>query len=168
MPKKKNPDQIDQKEKYLRECGGLHPHPEKVRDDIFITNNFFDPRDLVQVRYEMIRSHRVDKKPVAQTTRRFGTSRPTFYQVATLYDRKGLIGLVPSKRGPKKPNKCTEDILKFVQERCAQDHDLAWDDLLREVNEKFGVTLHRRTVERGLARHRKKGRRPRSTGISRK
>ena len=33
----------------------LHPHPEHVTDDLFVTREFFDPRDVVQVKYEMLR-----------------------------------------------------------------------------------------------------------------
>ena len=154
----------DPKERHLRLRRALHPHPERVRDEAFLTSEFFDPRDQVQVRYEMLRRHRVDKDAISQVTRRFGVTRPTFYQVAAQYEREGLAGLVPSKRGPKGPRKCTEEILEFVRERRAQAPDLAWEDLLQEVNERFGVTLHRRTVERGLARQVKKGRSKRGRG----
>lgn len=148
----------DPKERHLRLRRALHPHPERVRDESFLTSGFFDPRDQVQVRYEMLRRHRVDEEPISRVTRRFGVSRPTFYQVAAQYEREGLAGLVPSKRGPKGPHKCTGEILEFVRERRAQAPDLPWEDLLQEVTVRFGVTLHRRTVERGLARQAKKGR----------
>jgi predicted Zn-dependent protease len=39
----------------LREEGTLHSAPEKVRDPKFQDSDFFDPRDAVQVKYEMLR-----------------------------------------------------------------------------------------------------------------
>ena len=39
----------------LRRHGCLHRHPERVRDERFINHEFFDPEDLVQVKYEMLR-----------------------------------------------------------------------------------------------------------------
>jgi hypothetical protein len=39
----------------LLDEGTLNPTPEKVRDPKFRETEFFDPRDIVQVRYEMLR-----------------------------------------------------------------------------------------------------------------
>lgn len=152
---KRNPIN-EQKEQYLQKRGVLNPHPERVQDELFQSNEFFDPNDLLQVRYEMIRRHRVDKVTIKETTKRFGVSRVTFYQVAGTYDRKGLIGFVPKKPGPKNPHKCTEEIIDFIKQRRSQKSDVTWKDLIHDVQEEFGVTLHRRTIERGLARRKKK------------
>ena len=48
------------KREALARDGALNPHPEAVRDALFADNPFFDPADLVQVRYEMVRRHEVD------------------------------------------------------------------------------------------------------------
>jgi transposase len=140
-----------QKESYLQDHGVLNPHPERVQNELFLANEFFDPRDLLQVRYEMIRRHQIDKASVKETSKQFGVSRVTYYQVAGLYDRLGLIGLVPQKPGPKSPHKCTEEIIEFVKQQRSQQPDIAWEDLIHEVYKKFGVSLHRRTIERRLA-----------------
>jgi transposase len=145
-----------QKEKYLRNHGVLNPHPERVQDELFLANEFFNPRDLLQVRYEMIRRHCVDKTTVIETSKQFGVSRVTFYQVAGMYDRLGLIGLVPQKPGPKSPHKCTEEIIEFVKQQRSQQPDVILEDLIHEVYEVFGVSLHRRTIERRLASAQKK------------
>ena len=39
----------------LRESRCLNPHPEQVTDPAFLTDGFFDARDAVQVKYEMVR-----------------------------------------------------------------------------------------------------------------
>jgi hypothetical protein len=52
----------DPKAAALRAAGALHPHPEAVRDEAFTRHEFFDRRDRVQVKYEMLRRHRVDRR----------------------------------------------------------------------------------------------------------
>jgi len=168
MHARKNPDQ---KEEQLRRHGVLNPKPEKVRDELFNTTSFFDSRDLAQVRYEMLRRHRVDKIPVSKTVDRFGVSRPTFYQTAKTYEREGIPGLVPRKPGPKGPRRCTPEIVQFAQKRQAESPGLTMEEILQEVSSRFGRTIHRRTLERGLAKARKRGRRasnPRVQGSSQK
>src|SRR5438477_5425103 len=74
----------DEKLALLRQSHTLHPHPEKVRDPLFLSGSpFFDPRDLVQVKYELLRRVRVDGYSVAQATALFALSRPTFYVAQT-------------------------------------------------------------------------------------
>ena len=70
----------DAKTRSLKEHGCLNPHAETVRDELFLSNAFFDPRDLVQVRYEMLRRVREDGMPVSHAAASFGVSRPTWYQ----------------------------------------------------------------------------------------
>lgn len=152
-----------QKESYLQDCGVLNPHPEHVQDELFLANEFFDPRDLLQVRYEMIRRHQIDKVSVLDTSKQFGVSRVTYYQIAGSYDNLGLIGLVPQKPGPKSPTKCTQEILEFVKQQLSQQPDVTWEDLIHEVYEEFGVSLHRRTIERRLASVKKTSQTQRNT-----
>ena len=52
MPK---PPPDDAKLRSLREQGTLNPRPQAVTDDLFTASEFFDPHDLVQVKYEMLR-----------------------------------------------------------------------------------------------------------------
>ena len=95
------PRRPDPKAEALRAQGALHPHPETIRDPLFGSHEFFDARDLVQVKYEMLRRVDVDGHPVSRTTDAFGCSRPTFYQAQTAFNAHGLPGLVPRKRGPR-------------------------------------------------------------------
>ena len=81
--------------------GTLNPAPEKVRDPKFQDNEFFDPRDLVQVKYEMLRRVSVENVPVTDATGDYGVSRPTFYQAKVNFAEAGIAGLVPKKRGPR-------------------------------------------------------------------
>ena len=72
MARRKPPDP---KLSALRQRGTLNPRAQKVRDPLFATDAFFDARDLVQVKYEMVRRVRVDGQPVSQSATMFGFSR---------------------------------------------------------------------------------------------
>ena len=89
----------------------LHPHPEKVRDEAFQQHDFLDPRDSVQVRYEMLRRHRIEGKPISEVARAFGISRQAFYVTDATFSAHGIPGLLPRRRGPKAAHKCTDEVL---------------------------------------------------------
>jgi transposase len=150
------------KNRFLASYGALHPHPERVRDPLFQGSDFFDPRDLVQVRYESLRRHLVDGQAVAGVARAFGMSRQMFYLLARSFREGGLVGLLPRKRGPKGARKGSDEILAYVAGRRMGSPGRSTHELLDDVCREFGVRLHRRTLERGLARRGKK-RRARST-----
>ena len=84
----------------LRRRGCLHPHAGQVTDELFADHEFFDPRDLVQVKYEMLRRVRVDGDAVSRSAARFGLSRPAYYQARQAYEAGGLPALLPRKPGP--------------------------------------------------------------------
>ena len=146
----------DPKIEALRQQGSLHPHPERVQDPIFGTSDFFDTRDLVQVKYEMVRRARVDGQPVSRTATAFGFSRPSFYQAQAALEQAGLAGLVPKKRGPHGAHKLGADVLEFLRRVRSEEPSLRPSDLARRVRERFGLKVHPRSVERALARREQK------------
>ncbi|HUK16846.1 MAG TPA: helix-turn-helix domain-containing protein [Bryobacteraceae bacterium] len=91
--------------KALRRDGTLNPRPKDVVDRLFHENEFFDAKDLVQVKYKMLRQVRIDKSSVSQSAHAFGLSRPSYYQAQAAFAGAGLAGLVPEKRGPKQGHK---------------------------------------------------------------
>ena len=148
----------DAKTQALREAGALHPHPEAVRDDAFLSHPFFDPRDRVQVKYEMVRRHRVDGRPVTEVAARFGVSRQTFYQTAAAFEAHGIPGLVPKRPGPKHAHKCTDAVVDYV-ERWRAGEDVQPDEpLTAAVARRFGISIHARSLDRAVARRKKKPR----------
>src|SRR5687767_6868257 len=60
----------------LREEGTLNPTPDEVHDPKFEQNEFFDPHDIVQVKYEMLRRVSVENASVSAATEEYGVSRP--------------------------------------------------------------------------------------------
>jgi transposase len=139
------------KVKALLEEGTLNPSPEKVRDPKFQENEFFDPRDLVQVKYEMLRRVSVEKAAVTEATEQYGVSRPTYYQTKASFDNGGLAGLVPRKRGPHGPHKLQGEALAFVQQQLVAGQPLRARELAKLVRQEFDLAIHPRTIERAVA-----------------
>jgi transposase len=144
----------DPKTAALAATRSLNPYPEKVTDEVFLASGFCDPRDLVQVKYEMVRRVRVDKVPVAQAARAFGYCRQSFYEIASALDAGGPSALAGGKPGPKGPRKLTGPVMKAVQEWLAEEPDLKARALAARVEAEFGFGVHPRSIERALARPR--------------
>jgi transposase len=138
----------------LREARCLNPRPQDVTDEAFRTQEFFDARDVVQVKYEMVRRVRAEGMSVTDAAAAFGYSRPSFYEAAAALERAGLDGLVPAKPGPRAAHKLTDEICGFVDERLTADPALRIPDLITPILDGFGVRVHPRSVERALGRYR--------------
>ncbi len=150
------PEPFDAKGDSLRRQGVLNPRPQKVTDPLFRRSEFFDPRDLVQVKYEMLRRVQVEGSPITEAVRAFGFSRPVFYQAQTLYHGAGLPGLVPQRPGPRHAHKLSDAIVDILLQHQLRDPMLraaALADLLRT---QFDLAVHPRSIERALERRRKK------------
>jgi transposase len=156
MDKKFPGNDADSKKAALRSAGALHPNPKAVRDEAFLQGEFFDPNDLVQVKYEMLRRHRQEQKSVAEVARTFGTSRQAFYSAKALFDSQGIPGLIPKRRGPRSAHKCTDEVLDFAQQ-WRDEHLADGAAALAEAVEKhFGIHINPRSIDRALARQKKK------------
>jgi len=153
----------DAKETALAAARCLNPHPEQVRDPGFLSSDFFDARDVVQVKYEMVRQVRAEGAPVTTAAAAFGYSRPSYYEAAAALERSGLEGLVPARPGPRAGHKLTEEILAWAEEQLAADPALRPAQLPDPIEEAFGVRVHPRSVERALARRRERHSKSRGT-----
>ena len=150
----------DAKLQGLREQRTLNTRPQDVTEELFADSEFFDPRDLVQVKYEMLRRVQKDGRSIAETAPKFGFSRPSFYQAQAAFETTGLAGLAPHQRGPKQAHKLTTEIIDFIRQIRQQDSSLRTADLVSRIQQHFGLVLHPRTIERGLARRQKKRQKP--------
>lgn len=146
----------DQKTKSLRERRCLNPHPGKVTCELFEASDFFDPRDLLQVKYEMVRSVRIEKKPIRQAAQRYGFSRPSAYKALADFDAEGVTGLERTKPGPRQAHKLNESVLKFVKDLKTESPSTALPEIVDRIEEEFGVRVHLRSIQRGLSREKKK------------
>ena len=143
---------VDPKVDTLRAERTLNPHPESVRDEAFDGSEFLDARDMVQVKYEMVRRVRVDGASVSGSAAAFGFSRPSYYQAAAAIDDGGLAALVPARPGPRRAHKLTDEVVAFAAEAKVDDPALRAADLVELIEARFGLRVHPRSVERALAR----------------
>jgi transposase len=154
MPKA---DPSEQKAATLREHHALNPRPHEVSDPAFTTDDpFFDPRDLVQVKYEMLRSVQRDGRPASRAAGAFGFSRPSFYHTQTVFAADGLPGLLPKRPGPRRAHKLSEQAIDVLERALADDPALNSSALAKHLESKTGIKVHARSVERSLERRRRK------------
>jgi transposase len=149
MARRRTPDP---KEDALRQTRTLNPRPDSVRDQEFGSSEFFDPRDLVQVKYEMVRRVEAGGAAVAHAAAAFGFSRPSYYEAAAALERGGLPALVPAKPGPRRAHKLTDEIVAFARAARGDGPSVRSADLAAAIAQRFGVAVHPRSVERALAR----------------
>ncbi len=134
----------------LEAAGLVHPHPEAVTAPLFRdARPFFLPDDKIQVKYEMLRAHLLQGLTAAEAATIHGYSRAALYLVLEAFREKGMLGLLDERRGRKGPVKVSGEIQAFL---AAADRSRSGADLVREIERRFGVGLHRRTVERARRR----------------
>ena len=141
----------DNKTDRLRQSGTLNPRPEAVSDPLFQDSGFFDPRDLLQVRYEMVRAAAAGA-PIKEAAARFGTSVSTCVRANRAFRKDGLQGLIPKRRGPRGPHKITAEIVAFVEDFRREHGPVGLAKLVPLIAEIFGVKVHARGLYRALAR----------------
>ena len=93
----------------------------------------------------MLRAHLIQGVSAAAAARTHGYSRAAFYLVAADFTETGMLGLLDDRRGRRAPLKLTGEISQFLK---ASSPELSGAALAEEVARRFGVSLHRRTVER--------------------
>ena len=128
----------------LTEAGLLHPNPDAVLAPLFTGGSgFFLASDKVQVKYEMLRARLVEGMPVSEAAAAHGYSRAAFYLVVAAFDQSGMAGLVDERRGRRGPVKLRPEIVDFIRAEGGSGAQIA-----EQVADRFGVRLHRRTIER--------------------
>lgn len=128
----------------LTEAGLLHPNPDAVLAPLFTGGlGFFLASDKVQVKYEMLRARLVEGVPVGEAAAAHGYSRAAFYLVAAAFDQAGMAGLLDERRGRRGPVKLRPEIVEFIRADVGSGAQIA-----EQVADRFGVRLHRRTIER--------------------
>lgn len=146
----------DPKLERLRLLNILNPHPEQVQASWFRSGDFFDPHDLIQTKYEMLRHVQIDGASKAEAAYLFGMSRPTFYQAEAAFAREGLVGLLPRQRGPKGAHKLTSEVMALIDQRLQANGAIRARLLAQEIKSRLGLSVHPRSIERAIAARKKK------------
>jgi hypothetical protein len=159
------------KYEFLEKEGLLNQKPERISPSLFADNDFFDPLDLTQVRYEMLRSARIEKipvatqvryemlrsariekTPVAKACKLFGFSREYFYRLERNFMAHGLVSLLGSPKGRRPLIAINQEIVNFIVHRRIDNPNLSGDDLRKEILKLYKIDCSRRTVERVIER----------------
>jgi transposase len=140
----------DEKSKALKQQNLFYTKASTVTDELFQTLTFFDPRDLLQVKYEMVRRVLKDGWSVSRSAAAFGFSRISYYRIQHAFQTLGVLGLMPQKRGPTHPTKITEAVLVFLRQHIEQQPALSAAKLNALLAGELGVRVHTRTIERAL------------------
>jgi transposase len=149
----------DEKTAALQAQHALNPRPASVTDPSFSAGGpFLEARDLVQIKYEILRRVEVEGQPISHAAAAFGFSRPAFYQAQAAFEEGGLPGLLPQKPGPRRAHKLTEEVVGYLEESLRAEPALASAELARRLKTQFGLSVHPRSIERRLAQRQKKGR----------
>ena len=144
--------QDDAKAAALAASGTLNSDPQKVTDPAFTAGGFFDPADLLQVKYEMVRQVEVEGVPVSAAARAFGFARQSVYNARAALAAGGLAALIPDKPGPKGGHKLTGPVLDHLESLLEQDPRLTFGELAAQAAQRFGIQVHPRSVRRALER----------------
>ena len=136
------------KTEFLKKEGMINPKPERVTHPLFQTHDFFDPLDLPQVRYEMLRIARVDELAVTEACQVFGFSREYFYRLERDFMSRGYVGLLCSPRGRRPLVALNQEIVNFIIHRKMSEPHLTGEDLRKELKNVCQVECSRRTIER--------------------
>lgn len=143
--------QSARRQRALSAQGAIHPHPEAVTDPLFRDSAFFDANDLVQVKYEMLRSVQKEGRAVVDAAQDFGLSRPVFYVTQALFQREGLPGLLPRKRGPKRPHKLNNEAIAVLLQAIEEaGRMLKGEELAALLALRCGIQAHPRSILRRL------------------
>ena len=130
----------------LEAAGLLHKRPGDVTAPLFNSGSpFFLSADKIQVKYEMLRAHVLGGVSVTEAASSHGYSRPSFYLAEEAFAKGGMAGLLDERPGRRGPLKLTKEIVAYL---LATPAEASGTELALEVERRFGVRLHRRTVER--------------------
>lgn len=145
------------KRQALQASGTFNPRHARVRHPLFQGADFFDPQDLLQLKYESLRALQKDQYSVARAAGEFGLSRPTLYQARAHFAAQGLEGLLPGKRGPRKAHKLTPEVIKYLEQLWAREPELSASQLAKRLRQRFKIKVHPRTLEKALNPKAKRG-----------
>ena len=85
----------------LKSSGSYNDRHREVTLNRFNNDDFYDPSDIVQVKYEMLRGVREHDLTVEEVSKQYGMSRTAYYNAKEAFEENGVLGLIPVKRGPK-------------------------------------------------------------------
>lgn len=143
---------VTSKEDTLKRNGTYNRHHDSVKAEDFRHSVFFDPKDLAQVKYEMLRSVAKGESSILEASSRYGFSRQSYYSIKDSVDKEGLSALIPKKTGPRHSYKLTEKGQSFIDRYVADHPDARSNEVNAALQKETGISVHNRTVDRYMAK----------------
>lgn len=137
-----------QKRLFLEKEGFLNPKPDRIVHPLFKTLSFFDPLDLPQVRYELLRCARGGECSVLAACEEFGFSREYFYKLDRTFMERGYVALLGSQVGRRPLIALNQEIVSYVVMEKMKRPKASGDELRKEIEKLYKVECSTRTVER--------------------
>jgi transposase len=141
-----------QKKDYLMENGTYNKNHNNVKSPKFLGDYFFDPMDIAQVKYEMLKEVEKNGMTITDATDNYGFSRTSYYNIKEAFSNHGIKGLLPEKPGPKNPHKLTQEVQKRIDEYIAQKPRISSSEITELINQDGVIHINKRTVERYRAK----------------
>ena len=136
----------------LKANGTYNRRHESVKEAKFTGDGFYDPRDIVQVKYEMLRDAQDSGRAIMEVSGEFGFSRTAYYNIKESFEQNGMSALVPEKPGPKQPHKLTESLQEYIEEYVALRPSASAAEIAAAIQREKGVKVSKRTIERHSAK----------------
>lgn len=136
------------KKDILIKNGTYNKNHDKVQKKAFQEDEFYDPMDVVQVRYEMIKDASGGGRAIEQVTSEYGYSRASYYHIMDNFKKGGMLALVPEKTGPKTARKLTDDLREYVTKYIEANPSASSSKIASEIQRNKGIAISKRTIER--------------------
>lgn len=136
----------------LKSNGTYNINSASVRAENFQHGIFFDPCDLIQVKYEMLRCVERKELSISEATKRYGFSRQTYYSLKAAVEEGGIMALIPQKTGPKNNFKLIEEGQLFIDAYLRKHPEANSHEINAALEESTGIAVHDRTVDRYISK----------------
>ena len=111
----------------------------------------------MQVKYEMLRHARLDGVSKAAAAALFGVSRPTYLPGGGGLRTRWHGGLAAAARGGRSPpTSSPREVMTLIEQHQREGGPLQARALALLVQSKLGISVHPRSIERAVARKKKR------------
>jgi len=109
-----------------------------------------DPGDKVALRLAMLIEGECSRQPIEQVARKYGLSRPRYFQLRRQFLQKGALGLANEKRGPKTNYRRKDEVVcQAIRHRFLDPE--ASSAVIAQKLRQTGFTISKRSVDRIFA-----------------
>jgi len=140
------------KKETLVSNGTYNKNYMKVKNKKFIEESFYDPMDIIQVKYEMLKDALYGNRSIMEIANEFGFSRASFYKIKNEFDKKGISAFIHDKVGPKEPYKLKDNFKEYIDKYIQNNPGVSSNEIAINLNKDKEVNISKRTIERYRSR----------------